>query len=81
MVSKKALVILRDQLPTGAASKIQERLAKKGVIKSISYIIRVLNPEDLAATSEVILTEAIALRDEYLIHKAEIEKRILNPTV
>jgi hypothetical protein len=81
MVSKKALIILRDQLPTGAAAKIQERLAKKGTVKSISYIIRVLNPEDTAATSEIILNEAIALRDEYLAHLAEIESRILKPAI
>jgi hypothetical protein len=81
MVSKKALRKLRDQLPTGAASKIQERLANKGIEKSISYIVRVLNPEDVAATSEVILTEAIALRDEYKAHVAEIESRILNPSI
>lgn len=81
MVSKQALILLRSQLPTGAAVKIQERLSKKGIIKSVSMIIRVLNPEDDAANNEDILNEAILLRDEYLSHLAEIESRILKPAI
>ena len=87
MVSTESLIELRKQLPTSAAAKIFKRLIDKGIRKadgtpySQSYIFRVLDPDQPEIYNEAIILEAISLRDEYLLHIAEIEIRILNPQV
>ena len=81
MVSKETLIILREQLPSAAATKIQKRLADRGIVKSLSMIWRVLDPNQPEIFSEEIIEEAIKLRDEHLQHIAEIENRILHPQV
>lgn len=78
MISKETLTILREQLPTGFAVKIHTRLHDKGLEYSISYINRVINPDD-PAMNEFILSEAILVRDESSFHRSRLEDSILNP--
>lgn len=78
MISPETLTILRCQLPAGFAVKIHARLLDKGLNYSISYINRVVNPDD-PAMNELILSEAILFRDEYYFHKNRIEESILHP--
>jgi hypothetical protein len=80
MVSNDILKILRDQLPRGSAATIRERLIKKGFTYTLNYINDVLDPDD-SRKNEIILDEAIVLRDEILIQKNGLEGRILNPEI
>ena len=83
MISKENLKLIKEQLPYGFGTKIHDRLLAQKIKYSVSYILRVLNPDD-DADNEKILSEAILLRNESLAAKSILEEKIrnlLNPGV
>lgn len=74
-IGREALLILKKELPRGYGSIIQEKLLLAGHRYSRSMIERVLNPDD-NRYSELIIEAAIALRNEYISQKIELQSKV-----
>ena len=79
-IDKKALKKLNKELPYGSSTKIRERLIEKFGEKfeyTTAYIRAVLSPDDLRE-NEVILSEAILLRNELRDKRKGLESQIFD---
>jgi hypothetical protein len=77
-ISKEAALKLKNDLPPGSWREIQKRVKiASGIEYSRSMIYSVLNPDDLRE-NDLILDEAIALRNELAQKKAAREAAIFS---
>jgi hypothetical protein len=76
-ISKDALKKLSERLPSGSAAKIQQRLAERGIPKTLAYVYQVLDPKRKAYNPDII-DEAIKIAEACpIIDAKELEDRIL----
>lgn len=77
MISKELIKVLREELPWGSASVIRQRLADKGIFKSIGTINATLD-EDNPRFNEDVFNEAIEYRNFLREMKEKIKSKVMS---
>jgi len=75
-LGKNDMQVLRDLLPKGTASKIQNKLLKRGVTFSVNYINQVLDPEDKKSNQKIIdcaFEIATAIKEQSIVDKQRLD--------